>query len=115
MNQEIEIEYKNLLTAIEFNHLLQSLPFPSNSQRQVNYYFETENLSLSKNKCALRIREKDKVYTLTLKQPHPYGVLETSDRLTKKEAFNWIQGNIIDKPNTINQLAQLNIVPSSLM
>jgi len=112
--QEIEIEYKNLLTREEFTYLLESFPFPERSQRQVNYYFETKDLSLSKKKCALRIREKNAAYKLTLKQPHREGILETTDRLTKEEAFSWIEGEVIPKQHTTFQLKQLSISPSDL-
>src|SRR5699024_2293642 len=93
MSQEIEIEYKNLLTKQEFDYLLGHFPFPQNSQKQTNFYFETENFSLKENGAALRIREKDGHYRLTLKEPHPDGLLETHDPLTEAEAMNWLQGN----------------------
>lgn len=115
MSQEIEIEYKNLLTKEEFNRLLASFPFPKESQCQVNYYFETKDFSLRKNKSALRIRKKNKTYTLTLKQPHPEGLLETNDRLTKQEAINWMEGNIKPKQHTTHQLHQLGISPHHLI
>lgn len=115
MSQEIEIEYKNLLTKNEFDDLLKSLPFPEISDRQINYYFETKDFSLKKKMCALRIREKNNAYILTLKQPHSDGLLETNDILTRQEADSWIQGKIIPKPHTTYQLNQLHISPSDLI
>ncbi|MFP3488877.1 CYTH domain-containing protein, partial [Staphylococcus sp. SIMBA_130] len=67
---------------------------------QINHYFETKEFSLKELGCAIRIREKDGKYTLTLKEPHPDGLLETHDLLTKQEALNWMNGTIIPKVNT---------------
>lgn len=42
MSQEIEIEFKNLLTEAEYNRIYQFLPFESvELMEQTNYYFET--------------------------------------------------------------------------
>lgn len=109
MTQEIEIEFKNLLTKEEYNILLNKLPFPEQGKKQINYYFETESLDLRSRRCALRIREKDGTYFLTLKEPFKTGLLETHDILTKNEAFHWISGKMISKPNTSNRLKLLNI------
>ncbi|WP_212685903.1 CYTH domain-containing protein, partial [Salmonella enterica] len=83
MAQEIEIEFKNLLTEEEYLKLLSNLPFPKYSQTQTNYYFETEDFSLKAHGSALRIREKNGNYTLTLKETHELGLLETHDALTE--------------------------------
>lgn len=115
MAQEIEIEFKNLLTIDEYNHLLASLPFPKQSQTQVNYYFETAHFGLREKFSALRIREKNDQYQLTLKEPHPDGLLETHDSLTEQEAFSWIEGNIITKVHTNKQLTNLNISSDQLL
>src|SRR5690625_4230109 len=115
MTQEIEIEYKNLLTEDEFNLLLSILPFPKEYQVQNNYYFETNNFALRDKLSALRIREKDGNYQLTLKEPHPEGLLETHDFLTEKEAFSWLHGNIIEKRHVFKQLKNLGIPYDNLL
>src|SRR5690625_5863964 len=107
MTQEIEIEYKNLLTEDEFNLLLSTLPFSKECQVQKNYYFETNNFALRGKLSALRIREKKGSYQLTLKEPHPEGHLETHDFLTEKEALSWLHGNIIEKRHVFKQLENL--------
>lgn len=114
MTQEIEIEYKNLLTEKEFHKLLRYLPFPESGEIQTNFYFETADFSLRENKCALRIRKKNGVYRLTLKEPHPNGLLETHDSLTKEEAQKWISGQIVPKPHTTEQLKKKGISPEDL-
>ncbi|MFS0752167.1 CYTH domain-containing protein [Oceanobacillus sp. 1P07AA] len=114
MSQEIEIEYKNLLTKDEYIQLQKDLSFPTSSVEQTNYYFETKNFDLKKHGSALRIRKKQNQYYLTLKQPHEEGLLETHDALTEKEFQKWIQGEIISKPHTTKQLNEMNISPSNL-
>src|SRR5699024_8978230 len=114
MSQEIEIEYKNLLTKQEFDYLLGHFSFPQNSQKQTNFYFETENFSLKENGAALLIREKDGHYRLTLKEPHQDGLLETHDTLTVAEAMNWLQGNNVAKENTEKQLKNMQIETKNL-
>ncbi|SEQ44288.1 Uncharacterized protein YjbK [Virgibacillus subterraneus] len=109
MAQEIEIEYKNLLTKDEFERILYSLPFPNGAQTQTNHYFETADFSLKKNGCALRIREKNNTFTLTLKEPHDTGLLETHDTLTKPEAVQWINGEFVAKEYTSKQLENKGI------
>ena len=49
MVQEIEIEYKTLLTKQEFTTLLHALSFPQDSVSQTNYYFDTINFALKEH------------------------------------------------------------------
>ncbi|HEY4601927.1 MAG TPA: CYTH domain-containing protein [Cerasibacillus sp.] len=114
MKQEIEIEFKNLLTTEEYNFLLNALPFPKEGKEQINHYFETESFDLKSCHSALRIREKEGKFYLTLKEPYESGLLETHDSLTKNEVSQWIAGAIIPKPNTLNRLKHLNINPTEL-
>lgn len=115
MTQEIEIEYKNLLTKQEFDHLLHSLSFPQTGQKQTNYYFETNNFALKARGSALRIREKNGNYQLTLKEPHTSGLLETHDVLTASEAKDWLQGEVTEKEHTAEQLNKMDISPEELI
>ncbi|WP_026676089.1 CYTH domain-containing protein [Fictibacillus gelatini] len=103
MKQEIEIEFKNLLTADEFFRVSNHFSLSSSSfKKQSNHYFDTPSFDLKRNRCALRIREKDHTFTLTLKQPHPDGLLEThqivsGDELKKmKESGGMLEGEISD-------------------
>ncbi|WP_087973292.1 CYTH domain-containing protein [Oceanobacillus rekensis] len=115
MTQEIEIEYKNILTKDEYDRLLYSLPFPPSGNKQTNHYFETKDFALKKSACALRIREKEGKYQLTLKEPHPDGLLETHDWLTDQEANAWLGGNIVLKKNTEKQLLKKGIPMKELL
>src|SRR5690625_2716737 len=104
MAEEIEIEFKTLINEEDFERLRTKLPFFEKPIIQTNYYFDTIDYSLKRQPCALRIREKENNYTLTLKQPHQDGILETHDKLTKKEFTQWIHGQPVCKPYTGKQL-----------
>lgn len=85
MSQEIEIEYKSLLTEQDFTTLKQTyfttedLPF-----EQTNYYFDTPNFHLKELGMGLRIRVLDSKAELTLKSPlaNQEGLLETTDTIS---------------------------------
>ncbi|HLQ71043.1 MAG TPA: CYTH domain-containing protein, partial [Bacillota bacterium] len=109
MPQEIEIEYKNIISENEYKQMLAAYPFPKENVEQINHYFETTNQSLGSYGCAIRIREKLNTYTITLKEPHPDGLLETHDRISKETFQEWLNGNIIPQPNTSRQLQKLGI------
>lgn len=114
MSQEIEIEFKNLLDPHEYKKLLTELPFPDEGVVQTNHYFETKDFSLKAHGAALRIREKNGKYTLTLKEPHPDGLLETHDALTKQETESWLNGTPLMKDHVGGQLKALGIAPDTL-
>jgi uncharacterized protein YjbK len=85
-HQEIEIEFKNLLTFEEFTSLCSKFQVQSEDFfSQVNHYFDTTNFALKENGCALRIRRKGDTYTLTLKQPAEEGLLETHQIVSEEE------------------------------
>ncbi|WLV25555.1 CYTH domain-containing protein [Aciduricibacillus chroicocephali] len=114
MAQEIEIEFKNLLSKEEYTKLRAGLPFHSASMTQTNHYFDTEAFNLKQKGSALRIREKNDRFTLTLKEPHPDGLLETHDTLTDEEAASWIEGSPLPKENVGEQLEQLGVNEADL-
>ncbi|MFD3447350.1 CYTH domain-containing protein [Microbacteriaceae bacterium 4G12] len=96
MKQEIEIEFKNIVTKEEFERLCTVYSI-KHFTTQVNHYFETPSFSLKEAGSALRIRFKNDTYTLTLKQPATTGLLETHQSLTKQEAEGMLEhGEIID-------------------
>lgn len=87
LSQQIEIEFKNLLTQTEYHHLQQYFKIEqSQIKKQINHYFDTKDFSLKTASSALRIREKGNRYELTLKQPAEVGLLETNQTLSHHEA-----------------------------
>ncbi len=82
--QQLEIEYKILLTHQIFNQILEDYHDAiTKDYIQTNDYF-THPL-LSQKKYMLRIRTKNNQYELTLKRPYQNHQLETNIPLTKKE------------------------------
>lgn len=70
MKQEMEIEFKNILTKNEYDSLYSDLKQDNSSEyTQRNVYFDTPSLDLRKRKCALRIRLKNNEAEMTLKTP----------------------------------------------
>lgn len=85
--QQIEIEYKNLLTKAEYVQLLNYFKIETNDiKEQINHYFDTAEFALKNLRSALRIREKNGSYELTLKQPAEVGLLETNQTISKQVA-----------------------------
>ncbi|WP_110113389.1 CYTH domain-containing protein [Bacillus sp. CGMCC 1.16541] len=95
MKQEIEIEFKNLVTKQEFDELIAHFNIGEEDFiTQDNHYFDTTSFSLKDCGAALRIRYKKGGYVLTLKQPHEQGLLETHQFLTEDEAKAFMNGQV---------------------
>lgn len=110
MTQNIEIEFKNMLTESEFNML--SKHFNLNEAhffKQVNYYFDTPGFSLKQLGCNLRVRKKKDGYEMTLKQPHPEGLLETNEQLDASAAQSLMEGGPLKDGSIKEQLLRMKI------
>jgi len=115
MSQNIEIEFKNMLEKEEFERLLTAFQLtPSDFFRQENHYFDTKDFSLKQERCALRIREKQGQYEMTLKEPHPEGLLETNEMLTPKQAQMLLNGGQLHDGIIHQQITKLGININSL-
>ena len=91
MEQNFEIEFKNLLTKDEYLELLDK-EFPDDSiQRskkafyQENYYFDTLNKDLKKQNSALRVRVTDSINEMTLKVPYQGFLMENNLHLSDND------------------------------
>jgi uncharacterized protein YjbK len=92
MTQNIEIEFKNMLTKKEYDRFLKYFELGKNQIfSQENHYFDTHDFALKKNESALRIRKKGGTYEMTLKQPAEVGLLETNQIIGEDEASMAIQ------------------------
>ncbi|PRY83985.1 CYTH domain-containing protein [Alkalibacterium olivapovliticus] len=103
MTQEIEIEFKNLLTKEEYDLILNDyftdlLDFYT----QKNVYYDTASYELKGAKCALRIRLKDNMAEFTLKSPHEGHHKELNIPLSQKEAEDLISSQSISIPIQIS-------------
>lgn len=84
MSENIEIEFKNLLSESEFKALLNRFAVAeSDLFYQANHYYDTSDYKLKSRSSALRIREKSGTFELTLKEPTEdnIGLLETNQTL----------------------------------
>ena len=84
MSNAIEIEAKALVNQEEYRALCKAFP-NSERYRQTNYYIDSEDRVLMKEGIALRIREKDGVYELTLKTPLSQGLLEKTNTISMNQ------------------------------
>ncbi len=104
LKQEIEIEFKNIVTKEEFDRLRSHFQLTEDQfVSQENHYFDTPSFSLKDCGAALRIRSKKDKSVLTLKQPHQEGLLETHEALTNEQAKELLDGSA-KIPSTIQQL-----------
>lgn len=105
MEQELEIELKNLVTDREFETLTRHFSVTEDQfKTQTNYYFDTEDFKLKQKGCALRIRHKGDTYTFTLKEPHGEGLLESNETLMEDEALRLINGNAIASSDLLQHI-----------
>ncbi|ASS90538.1 CYTH domain-containing protein [Aeribacillus pallidus] len=117
MVQELEIEFKNLLTKEEFHRLADFFQLTEKDfAEQENYYFDTKCFALKNHGAALRIRKKKEQYVLTLKEPYHVGLLETHQFLTDQEAVSAIHESVFPKEGSVvEKIKQLEIKPESLL
>lgn len=105
MTQEIEIEFKNIVTKTDFKKLLEAFSIDETKfTYQINHYFDTNNFQIKAHSSALRIREKSGKYILTLKQPNKVGLLETHQQLNSDTAINVLKGGLLPNGEIANQL-----------
>lgn len=111
MSQEIEIEFKNILTKEQYFDLLKKFHITDNMiVRQTNHYFDTPEGHLKQLKSGLRIRETKNRTVCTLKEKTSKNVhLETTDIVTKEEAECMLTDGTILAPNVKEKLLQLNV------
>lgn len=86
----LEIEYKTLLTETEFTYLLDDFS-EVKPVSQINYYIDTPELDMKKNRMSLRIRTFDEQAELTLKIPQEIGNHEYNQSLSFTEAQELIE------------------------
>jgi uncharacterized protein YjbK len=105
LSQHIEIEFKNMLTKDEYFHLITEFSIDETMiGTQINHYFDTETFQLKELGSALRIREKNGQFELTLKQPAKVGLLETNQEITKEIALATLQGASLPSGSVKDQL-----------
>lgn len=115
MIQELEIEYKNILTKNEYQRILNAEFKESDSGIhhhkiiQTNHYFDTKEKLLKNQSAALRIRVLDSKNELTFKVPSDDFLMETNLLLDDSQVTNILnKGYLMLKDLTENKL-ELNL------
>lgn len=111
MSQELEIEFKNLLTEKEYTSLLEQFGAKQTDLfTQENYYYDTTEGLLKQLGSGLRIRMLPLNAELTLKTPLGQHLLETTDALTQEEAEQLIKNHTIKADGAVAQkLSELSV------
>ncbi|OXS77108.1 CYTH domain-containing protein [Lysinibacillus sp. KCTC 33748] len=111
MAQQIEIEFKNLLTKEQYEYLLQEFNISENAiHRQTNHYFDTPSQAIRKRQSGLRIRQIDKYFECTLKEKNAeHAHLETTDELTAEQAEKMLANEDFYAQEVAKRLALFNI------
>ncbi|MDT1938567.1 MULTISPECIES: CYTH domain-containing protein [Carnobacterium] len=116
MSEQVEIEFKNMLTQSEYKKLLHLFQAKEDDFfYQSNTYFDTPDWQLKIKKAGLRIRLLPEYAELTLKTPLEKELLETTDTLSLEEGKQLIQqGKIKDSGFVFTKLISLGIDPTKL-
>ncbi|KIL50208.1 hypothetical protein KP77_15830 [Jeotgalibacillus alimentarius] len=114
MPQELEIEFKNMLTEKEYHDLYTAFDMDS-PVSQTNHYFDTPLFQLKEARSALRIREKDGKLTLTLKQPVEEGLLETHQPVSSLDLEDMLSGGGLVGGEIAEMLELMNISPKQIV
>lgn len=116
MSEQVEIEFKNMITLSEYKKLLQL--FHAKEEDffyQSNSYFDTPDWQLKLKHAGLRIRLLPEYAELTLKTPFENDLLETTDSFTIEEGKKMIQqGKIKSSGFVYTKLISLGINPDEL-
>ncbi|QDQ01435.1 CYTH domain-containing protein [Lysinibacillus fusiformis] len=111
MSQQLEIEFKNLLTKQQYEQLLKDFHIHDNAiHRQTNHYYDTPLHALRNLKSGLRIRQIDNYYECTLKErtaAHEH--LETTNELSAEQAKKMLNGEGFFAPEVAKRLAKYDI------
>ena len=111
MSQQIEIEFKNLLTKEEYTRLLTYFNIqPEQIVHQENHYFDTPNNDLKNAASGLRIRVLPHLIECTLKErSSEHAHLETTDILSADVAAQMTRGLTFDAPSVEQRLLEMNV------
>ncbi|MTD30449.1 CYTH domain-containing protein [Planomicrobium sp. YIM 101495] len=110
MGKELEIEFKNMLTRVEYDALLEAFRVtPEQIATQTNHYFDTAEHRLKRQQCALRIRVLPDRLECTLKTPAPDGNYEWTDHVTEDDLEALTNGRSIQAPTVATVLDELGV------
>lgn len=109
--QEYEIEFKNIVSKKEFDTLVHAFCLSDDDFIiQCNLYFDTHSFTLKEKQSALRIRNKQNKYQLTLKEPYQKGLLETHQPLTKEQVQILVQNGQLPDGKVKEKIGDLHFI-----
>ena len=116
MSEELEIEFKNKLSAKEYYNLLEYFEACEDDYfTQENHYFDTDLWRLKELHAGLRIRVLNDSAELTLKTPFKGHLLETTDYLSLTESKQLLLENKINSTGQVaKKLRELTIDPNDV-
>lgn len=116
MSESVEIEFKTLLTKENYEKICQFYQLDDKDFFiQKNIYYDTSDQALKKMGAGLRIRLYKENAEATLKTPLNHGLLETSDKLSLKEAETLLNENaFLTKGAIIEKLTTFKIAAKDL-
>lgn len=115
MSSNIEIEAKVLLLKDEYDTIIEKLGLGKYRRvKQTNHYIDTPDRFLKRNGIALRIREKDEVFELTLKTPLSEGLLEKNENISWRDFEKLTESNIFPDGNIKKFLLILGVKAGEL-
>lgn len=111
MNEQYEIEFKNVLTKEQYQQLLHEFAVKEeNIVHQTNHYFDTDKWHLKQLSSGLRIREtKDKIVCTLKVKTDEHTHLETTDTLTKDERDDMLNCRGFYAPTVKAKLVSLQV------
>lgn len=116
MSENLEIEFKTLLSIEEFSRTIDYFHLKENQFfTQTNYYFDSADFQLRKKHMGLRVRVLSNNAEITLKVPEKVGLLEINDALTAEEAQTIIETSSLPSfGNVFTKLTALGIKKDDL-
>lgn len=115
MEQELEIEYKNLLTKEEYYKILENEYLQSNEEesfqkiKQTNHYFDTKEGTLKEQGAALRIRTNQTSNELTFKVPSDDFLMESNMNLDNIQTQHILSEGYLKLSHLTSQPIELNL------
>ncbi len=113
MSNAIEIEAKVLVSQDQYRKLTHQFKDCPRYQ-QTNYYIDNDERILAKEGIALRIREKNGKYVLTLKTPLSQGLLEKNESIDEEAFKAFLEKGEFPNVDEVRFLTMLDIDVSSL-
>ncbi|EOL43699.1 CYTH domain-containing protein [Enterococcus caccae] len=116
MSENLEIEFKTLLSREEFSRTVDYFQLKEEQFfTQINYYFDSVDFQLKKRHMGLRVRVLSNNAEITLKVPEKVGLLEINDMLSIQDANMIIESaSLPDFGNVYNKLKDLGIDKNDL-